>query len=103
MQQLFSPLVVFAHIRILAWLCFLVCLYSSLVIATDVRIALEGQAPWESMYEALGLLNAVRALMLPLLLGLTAYFGYRGIMNEYDDSAIELNSLLKPYKKWRDF
>jgi hypothetical protein len=95
MNNLFSMLVVFAHIRTLAWLCFFMFLYSCLVATTEVRVALEGRAPWETIYDALGLLNAVRALLLPLLFGLTSYFGYRCIMNEYDDSAVELNRLMQ--------
>lgn len=95
MKNPFSMLIVLAHIRILAWLCFFVFLYSSLVATTEVSIALEGQAPWESFYDALGFSNAMRTLLLPLLIGLTSYFGYRCIMNEYDDSAIELNRLTR--------
>lgn len=95
MNNLFSMLVVFAHIRILARLCFLLFFFTSLVATTEVKIALGGLAPWESLYDALGLWNAVRALLLPLLFGLTLYFGYRCIMNEYDDKAIELNRLLQ--------
>jgi len=95
MKNLLPMLVVFAHIRILAWFCFFVFLHISLVTTTEVSVALEGQAPWETFYDALGFVNAVRALWLPLLFGLTSYFGYRCIMNEYDDSAIELSRLIQ--------
>lgn len=91
MMNYLSAIRYFAYIRLFSWPLFFLFMWCCVSISTDVFSALDNRLPWESMFDSLGMVDTLRAIMFPFLFAYTVYLGYRCIVNEFDNGVIEVN------------
>lgn len=91
MTSCFSAIRFFGFIRLFSWSLFLLLIWGCISIYLDVFSALNSRLPWETMIDALGFIDTLRAVMFPFLFLGALYFGYRCIVNEFQHGVIEVN------------
>lgn len=91
MTNYLSAIRFLSYVRLFSWPLYLAFLWGCIGIFMDVHSALESRLPWESMLDALGFVDTVRAMIFPIVLCGASYFGYRCVVNERQDDVIDLN------------
>ena len=91
MSNYLSSIRFFAYIRLFSWPLFFLSTWCCISISVDILNALDSRLPWESVFDALGLVDTLRAIIFPFLICVASYLGYRCVANEFQDSVIEVN------------